>query len=205
MVKELIGQMRAALVLLLLMSILTGLLYPLGITAFAQLFFPWKANGSLIELNGTKIGSMWIGQSFTTLPYFWGRPSATSTFTYNGEASSGSNSGPSNLAFIASVAARVHHIKQWSVQDEGVPVPVDLVTASASGLDPEISPFAAYYQVPRVAKARHIDEETLRELIGRLIQRRTLGVLGEPRVNVLQLNLALDDLRNNHEKKSSKS
>lgn len=172
---------------LLLLSVLTGLMYPMLMTGLAQLLFPWRANGSLLYMHGQMIGSHWIGQEFTAEDYVWGRPSATPGFPYNALASSGSNWGPLNPDYIALVRdriARFHFERQ--------PIPIELVTASGSGLDPDISPFAAEYQVERIAKARHIPPAVVRRLIDTYTHRRVLSLLGEPRVNVLQLNLALD-------------
>ena len=208
MIKDALQQLKVALAVLVLLTVITGLLYPLAIFGFAQLFFPWKANGSMIEKNGTFVGSVLIGQDFSNSGYFWGRPSATTPFPYNAEASSGSNSGPSNPAFLLSVQERVSHLQQKSEAqpNERVPqalIPVDLITASGSGLDPEISPYAAYYQVHRIANVRKIDELQVRELIKSQIQKRAFGFLGEPRINVLQLNLALDNLRKDHGRETS--
>lgn len=191
MLKEAITQMKSALMLLLIFSVITGFLYPLAVTGIAQLFFAEKANGSLIKNKNQVIGSRWIGQSFSSPAYFWGRPSATSPYPYNGEASSGSNLGPSNPDFLALVKKRVQQVGQSQNYQL---IPVDLVTASGSGLDPEISPYAAFYQATRVAKERNLPEEEIKTLIRQHIQPRTLGFLGEPRINVLELNLALDNL-----------
>ena len=198
MFKEIIAQMKTALILLALLTVLTGLLYPLAVTGLAQILFPIQANGNLIEQNNRVIGSRLIGQAFTSKAYFWGRPSATSPYPYNGEASSGSNLGPTNPIFLATVKDRVSQLKQTSLQKNNV-IPVDLVTASGSGLDPDISPQAAFYQVERIAKARHLTGKEIQILIQQNIQNRTLGFLGEPRINVLELNLALDNLRTSHE------
>lgn len=198
MFKEIMTQMKTALRLLIVLTVLTGLLYPLAVTGLAQLFFPQKANGSLMVQNTRVIGSRLIGQSFTSQAYFWGRPSATSPYPYNGEASSGSNSGPTNPSFLATVKDRITQLKQASPQKNNA-IPVDLVTASGSGLDPEISPQAAFYQVARIVKARHLTAKEVQALIQQHIQHRTLGLLGEPRINVLELNLALDNLRTSHE------
>lgn len=186
-------QLRPALVLLALLTILTGLVYPLAITAVAQVVFPGRANGSLIEQDGRVIGSSLIGQSFDDHRYFWGRPSATEPFPYNAAASSGSNYGPTNPALFDRIQARIGTLR---AADPGntAPIPVDLVTASASGLDPHISSAAAYYQVPRVARARNLDEAGVWRLVEAHIEGRQWGILGEPRVNVLELNLALDAL-----------
>jgi K+-transporting ATPase ATPase C chain len=172
--------------MLLAMTLVTGVAYPLLVTLFAQVAFRDQANGSLLEQNGKVVGSALIGQPFSDPKYFWGRPSATSPMPYNGAASSGSNQGPTNPALKEAVEGRI--------KDHGgkTPVPADLVTASGSGLDPHISPASAEYQIARVAKARNVAEEKLRELIARHTEGRQLGILGEPRVNVLRLNLALD-------------
>ena len=186
-------QIRTALTMLLIFTVLTGLLYPLSVTGLAQLFFPEQANGSLIVHNGKVIGSKLIGQYFDKPEYFWGRPSATSPFPYNAAASSGSNLGPTNPALIEAVKARVATLRSADPGSD-TPVPVDLVTASASGLDSHISPAAAMHQVNRVARARGLDERRVRELVARNIEGRQFALLGEPRVNVLELNLALNAL-----------
>lgn len=173
------------------MTFLTGLIYPLLITGVAQLLFPWQANGSLLRLNGQWIGSQLIGQSFTDNRYFWGRPSATTPYPYNAENSSGSNAGPSNPAFLAIIKTRAAALTQSDPQHQEL-LPVDLVTASGSGLDPDISPLAAFYQVSRIAKARAAAPEKIIALIKTHTTQRSIGMLGEPRINVLQLNLALD-------------
>lgn len=191
MLKELIASIKTALILLLMLSILTGFLYPLAVTGIAQLFFSEKANGSLIKQNNKFVGSHLIGQSFSFPIYFWGRPSATSPYPYNGAASSGSNLGPTNPLLLTFIKQRIAQLTQGQNTEL---IPVDLVTSSGSGLDPEISPYAAFYQAERVAKARHLRVEDINELIQQHIQPRTLGVLGEPRINVLELNLALDKL-----------
>ncbi len=185
------AQLRPALMTLLLLTILTGLLYPLAVTGLAQALFPHQANGSLIVRNGHVVGSSLIGQPFDDPKYFWGRPSATSPFPYNAASSSGSNLGPTNPALIKAVQDRLATLKAAD-QDNLAPVPVDLITASGSGLDPHISPAAAEYQVRRVARARGMEEEAVRRLVARYTQGRQLGFLGEPRVTVFELNLALD-------------
>ena len=184
---------RPALTMLLILTVITGLVYPLAITGMAQLFFPDQANGSLIVHNGKVIGSKLIGQYFDKPQYFWSRPSATSPFPYNAGASGGSNLGPTNPALIEAVKARVTALRAADPGNDS-PIPVDLVTASGSGLDPHISPAAALYQVKRVARARDVDENRIRGLIARHTEGRQFGLLGEPRVNVLELNLAIDAL-----------
>jgi K+-transporting ATPase ATPase C chain len=185
------SQLRTALVVLALLTLLTGVMYPLAVTAVAQVVFPAQANGSLIVRNGKAIGSELIGQSFDDPKYFWGRLSATASFPYNAASSSGSNLGPTNPALIAEVQARIDALKAADPTNTQ-PIPVDLVTSSGSGLDPQISPAAAEYQVARVARTRGLDEAVVRQLVTQHTQGRDLGVLGEPRVNVLELNLALD-------------
>lgn len=189
---------RTAFLMLVVLTLLTGAAYPLLVTAVAQAAFPDKANGSMMERNGELIGSELIGQPFDDPGFFWGRPSAT-TPAYNAAASSGSNLGPTNPALLKSVADRVQTLRKAHPTQSG-PVPVDLVTASASGLDPHISPAAAYYQVDRVADARGLPPERLRQLIDAQVEPRTLGLFGEPRVNVLRLNLALLDLIDSRER-----
>jgi potassium-transporting ATPase KdpC subunit len=185
---------RAALVGFALLTLITGLLYPLAITGIAQLALPAQANGSLIVKDGKPLGSALIGQPFSDPTYFWGRPSATGPQPYNGLASSGSNLGPTNPALLDAVKSRVAALRGVD-PDNAAPVPVDLVTASGSGLDPHISPAAAEYQVARVARLRGLDPAALRALVARHTEGRDLGLLGEPRVNVLALNLALDAVR----------
>lgn len=186
-------ELKTAFLTLIFFTILTGLIYPLLITLLAQGLFPWQANGSLIEMNGKIIGSALIGQSFTSDKYFWGRPSATSPFPYNAASSAGSNMGPSNPDYLTAVQNRVAKLK--NKQNTNMLIPVDLVTASGSGLDPDISPLAAYFQASRIAKARHIKVADVQMLIYTHTKQRHCHVLGEPRVNVLQLNLALDALK----------
>jgi potassium-transporting ATPase KdpC subunit len=183
--------LRPALILLVVLTVVTGVIYPVIVTVIAQVVFPHQANGSLIVKDGKVVGSALIGQPFDDPKYFWGRPSATSPFPYNAASSSGSNLSPTNPALVKSVQERVDALR---AADPGntAPVPVDLVTASGSGLDPHISPAAALYQVSRVAKARKLDPGVVRDLVERHTEGRQLGFLGEPRVNVLALNLALD-------------
>lgn len=188
------NHIRPTLTMLLLLTVLTGLVYPLTVTGLAQLFFPEQANGSLIMREGKVIGSKLIGQYFDKPEYFWSRPSATAPFPYNAVASGGSNLGPTNPALIEAVEARVAALRGADPGNE-LPIPVDLVTASGSGLDPHISPAAALYQGKRVASARGLDETIIEELVADHTEDRQLELLGERRVNVLQLNLALDALR----------
>jgi potassium-transporting ATPase KdpC subunit len=185
--------LRNSLMMLLVMTIITGIAYPLLVTGLSQLIFPSQANGSLIAKNGQPIGSTLIGQSFTEPKYFWGRPSATSPQANNGTGSGGSNLGPTNPALADAVKQRIAAL-QSADPGNRASVPVDLVTSSGSGLDPEISPAAAQYQLARVAKARGLSDAQLSLLIAQATSGRQLGLLGEPRVNVLQLNLALDAL-----------
>jgi len=182
---------RPALVLFALLTIVTGIVYPALTTVIARFAFPSQAAGSLVTKDGQVVGSRLIGQSFSDPKYFWGRPSATSPMAYNGANSGGSNQGPTNPALVDAVKGRIDALKQADPQAPG-PVPVDLVTASASGLDPEISLAAANYQAGRVARVRGIAPEAVRGLIDAHATGRLLGLLGEPRVNVLELNLALD-------------
>jgi K+-transporting ATPase ATPase C chain len=186
-----IAQLRPALMSLILLTLVTGVAYPLVVTGIAQVIFPYQANGSLIVKDGKVVGSALIGQLFDDPKYFWGRPSATSPYGYNAGASSGSNLSPTNPALISAVQGRVDALRAAD-PDNKAPVPVDLVTASGSGLDPHISPAAALYQVPRVARARKLTPEAVRALLDQHTEGRQLGFLGEPRVNVLTLNLALD-------------
>ncbi|MCS6262675.1 MAG: potassium-transporting ATPase subunit KdpC [Nitrospira sp.] len=186
-----VAQLRSALMMFFILTILTGVAYPLAVTAIAQLLFPHQANGSLIYKDGKPIGSTLIGQPFDDPKYFWGRPSATAPFPYSAAASSGSNLGPTNPALIETVKTRVAALKAADPRNDA-PVPVDLVTASGSGLDPHISPAAAEYQVRRVARARGREEAFVRTLVSQHTEGRQLGMLGERRVNVLALNLALD-------------
>jgi K+-transporting ATPase KdpC subunit len=187
-------QLRPAVLSLVLFTLITGFFYPLTVTGMAQLLFPEQANGSLIIRNGEVLGSDLIGQPFSDPSYFWGRLSATGGFPYNAAASSGSNYGPLNPDLTAAAQARIaalHAVDPGNTQ----PIPVDLVTASGSGLDPDISLAAALYQVPRVARFRGMPESDVRALVDRYTEGRQLGFLGEPRVNVLRLNLALDGIQ----------
>jgi len=184
-------QIRPALVFIILMTVLTGIAYPLGITGIAQLTFPHRANGSLIMRDHKVIGSEFIGQSFTSGKYFHGRPSATAPVPYNAANSGGSNLGPTSKTLIDGVKAEAEKLRAQSNRL----IPVDLVTASGSGLDPDITPAAAEFQIARVAKARNLSESEVKTLVDRLTDSRTFGFIGEPHVNVLKLNLALDDLK----------
>jgi len=186
-------QLRPAIVSFVLLTLITGTVYPLVVTGLAQAFFPHQASGSLMVRNGQALGSELIGQPFDEPKYFWGRLSATSPFPYNGAASSGSNLGPLNAELAKAARARIDALR---AADPGnaAPIPVDLVTASGSGLDPHISVAAAIYQVPRVARARGLSEDQVWALVARFTEHRQFGILGEPRVNVLKLNLALDDV-----------
>ena len=195
-------EIRSAIVVLVALTLITSLVYPLAMTGIAQVIFRYQAQGSLIERDGKVVGSVLIGQEFTADKYFHGRPSATTAADpadptktvpapYNAANSGGSNLGPSNKALIDRVQADLDRLKK---ENPSAPVPADLVTTSASGLDPDISPESAYFQVPRVAKARNLTEDRVRQLVSEHIEERFVGLLGEPRVNVLLLNLALDRL-----------
>lgn len=188
------AQLKPALVLLILMTLITGVVYPLLVTVIAQVAFPSQANGSLIVQNGKVIGSTLIGQQFDDPKYFWGRLSATAPMAYNAAASSGSNLGPTNPALVSEAQGRIDALHEADSKNS-VPIPVDLVTSSGSGLDPHISIAAALYQLPRVAQARKLSEAKVRALIEQFTEERQFGILGEPRVNVLLLNLALDGVK----------
>jgi K+-transporting ATPase ATPase C chain len=187
-------QFRIGVITLALFTLLTGLVYPLAVTGMAQLIFPYQANGSLMQRDGQGIGSQLIGQSFTAPQYFWGRPSATAPFPYNAAASSGSNLALTNPALEQAIQARIQALQSADPGNDS-PIPIDLVTASASGLDPHISVAAALYQVPRVALKRGLSEAQVCLLVEQYTQGPQFGFLGEPRVNVLMLNLALDGLQ----------
>ena len=184
---------RDSLLMLVVLTLVTGVVYPLVVTGIAQLAMRDAANGSIVERDGKSVGSTLIGQPFSDPKYFWSRPSATTPMPYNAGASNGSNLGPTNPDLVNAVKARIEALR---AADPGnsAPVPVDLVTSSASGLDPHISPAAADYQVARVARTRNLDPMRVRELVARNTQGRQLGFLGEPVVNVLELNLALDKM-----------
>ncbi|WP_374690228.1 potassium-transporting ATPase subunit KdpC [Accumulibacter sp.] len=183
--------LRPAISLFVLLSVVTGLLYPMLVTGVARIAFPDAATGSLIIRDGKPIGSALVGQNFSDPKYFWGRPSATAPQPYNAAASAGSNQGPLNPSLADAVKARVAALRAADPGNQR-PVPIDLVTASASGLDPHISPAAADYQVERVARTRHLEAKAVRQLVAENTEGRDLGVFGEPRVHVLNLNLALD-------------
>jgi K+-transporting ATPase ATPase C chain len=184
------GQIKQAILIFIVLSIITGIIYPLFITGIAQVFFRNQANGSLIYQNGKPVGSILIGQAFNDPKYFWGRISATSPIFFNAASSSGSNLGPTNPALVEAVKARIEALK--SANPNSNLIPVDLVTSSASGLDPHISLAAAYYQAPRIARLRGLSEDTIKILIAKHASGRLFGFIGEPVVNVLELNLALD-------------
>jgi len=189
-------QLRPVLMVFLLLTVATGIIYPLLVTGVAQLAFPERANGSLIRREGGYAGSELIGQPFDDPKYFWGRLSATADFPYNSASSSGSNLGPSNPALVEAVKARVEALQKADPGNKSS-IPIDLVTSSGSGLDPHITAAAALYQAPRVARARGLSEEQIRRLLDQFSEGRQWGFLGEPRVNVLKLNLALDHLPKN--------
>jgi K+-transporting ATPase ATPase C chain len=190
--------LRPALVLFAAFTLLTGVAYPLLVTGAAGALFAWRAQGSVLAVRGRPVGSALIGQAFSAPRYFWGRPSATSPLPYDGLASGGSNLGPTNPAELAAVKSAVQALRRADPAEGHRPVPVDLVTASGSGLDPDISLAAADYQLARVAQARHMPEAAVRRLLDAQARRPWLGLFGEPRVNVLELNLALDGLHPVH-------
>ncbi len=192
MINEFGAQLKQSFKFMAIFTLLCGLFYPGVVTLFGQILFPKQAGGSLITVNGKIMGSELIGQPFDDAKYFWGRPSATSPYAYNASNSSGSNLGPTNPDFINSVKGRVEGLRKAHPDMAGAPVPMDLVTASGSGLDPHISPAAAEYQASRVAKARGLDQAKVEELIQQNTDGRWLGFIGDPGVNVLKLNLALD-------------
>jgi K+-transporting ATPase ATPase C chain len=187
-------QIRSAILMFVILTLLTGIFYPAFITGAAYLFFPHQANGSMLYRNNKFIGSVLIGQEFTDPKYFWGRISGTSPVAYNSSSSSGSNLGPSNPALIKKVKERIGALKEFD-PDNVNPVPIDLVTSSASGLDPHISIAGAYYQIPRVARMRGLTEDTLKDIVNRHTNGRIFGLIGEPVVNVLELNLELDSIK----------
>ena len=193
-------QLRPLLGIFALLVLITGVFYPLTVTGIAQLFFPYQANGSLIRVNGQVLGSELIGQDFSGPEYFWGRPSATSSHPYNAydqdslTGSSGSNLGPLSKELVENVEKQIKVLKSYDPENTNL-IPVDLVTTSASGLDPNISISAAYYQVPRIARERGLDESTVFSLVDQFTEARQFGILGEPRVNVLLLNLALEGIK----------
>ena len=184
-------QLRQAFLILVILTIITGVVYPLLITALAQVAFPRQSNGSLIERDGKTVGSVLIGQGFTDPKHLWSRPSATSPMPYNAASSGASNLGPTNPDLMKAVQERIATLRAADPGNKA-PIPADLVTTSASGLDPDISPAAAEYQLPRVARARGLSEESVRQLVAKHTKGRTVGLLGEPRVNVVELNLDLD-------------
>jgi K+-transporting ATPase ATPase C chain len=185
--------LRPAITLFVLLSIITGIAYPLVVTGIAQAVFPAAAAGSLIVKDGKPVGSALIGQNFANPKYFWGRPSATSPQPYNGTASGGSNQGPLNPALVDAVKGRIDALKAAD-PDNKLPIPADLVTASGSGLDPEISPEAAVWQASRIARARGLAADRVIAIVAKHTKSRQLGLLGEPRVNVLELNMAMDSI-----------
>jgi K+-transporting ATPase ATPase C chain len=185
--------LRQSLLMLGLMSLLTGILYPLAMTGVARVAMPRRADGSPIVVSGRVVGSELIGQTFADPGHFWGRPSATGPAPYQAEASSGSNLSPFGEAFHEQAAARLEALRKADPENDA-PIPIDLITASGSGLDPHISPEAAYYQAARIARARNLSQENVEALIAAHVEGRTLGILGQPRVNVLLLNMALEEL-----------
>ncbi len=187
-------ELRPTFISFILLTLITGVFYPLSVTCVAQVLFKEQANGSLIFKNDKAVGSLLIGQQFDDPKYFWGRVSATSPVPYNAAASSGSNYGPMNADFLKGIDTRIKTIKDADPSNTA-PIPVDLVTASGSGLDPHISLAAAYYQIPRIGRVRSLSEDKIKEIISRNTQDRFMGILGEPTVNVLKTNLDLDDLQ----------
>lgn len=192
MLRDAIKQTVPATLLLLAFTVLTGVIYPLLVTLIAQICFPWQANGSLLRHNGKVIGSELIGQAFTENKYFFGRPSDTGSFPNNSLSSSGSNQSWSNPEYLKKLKDRITKYHQIDVKNKLIPI--ELITGSGSGLDPHISPVAAYYQVHRIASIRNIPESRIRNLIAEIIEEPTFGILGEPRINVPKLNLALDNV-----------
>jgi potassium-transporting ATPase KdpC subunit len=190
--------LRTSVITIVLFTVLTGFIYPLIVTGISQIIFPGRANGSMITKGERAIGSELIGQPFSSPKYFWSRPSATTPYAYNAAASTGSNYGPLNPALLDATGKRVKELRDADPQNSN-PVPVDLVTASGSGLDPHISVAAALYQVPRVARSRSVSEGVVKSLVNQHTEGRTLGILGEPRVNVLKLNIALDEMKSTSE------
>ncbi len=199
--RALLRQLRPAILLTLLLTAIVGIAYPAAVTGLAQTLFPSQANGSQVTVNGKPVGSNLIGQYWTQLQYFHGRPSATNNpqgtpAPYSANNSGASNLGPTNSALIQAIQQRIDALKKENPDvPAGTPIPADLVTASGSGLDPDVSVAAAYYQIPRVAKARGLSQGAVRQLVDQHVQGRFLGIFGEPRLNVLELNLALDGVR----------
>jgi len=189
-------QMRIAFTMLLVFTVITGLVYPLAMTGLAQALFPFEANGSIIERDGKPIGSALIGQSFTSANYFHGRPSAAGTDGYDATSSGGSNLGPTSKKLVDTVKDNIDKIRDENKLEDKETIPSDLVLASGSGLDPDITPAGARVQIERVANERGLSDDTVRNLVEKHIKGRQLGILGEPRINVLELNLALDALHN---------
>jgi K+-transporting ATPase ATPase C chain len=202
MLRQTYNQCKQALLLFFWMVLLTGVFYPLFVTGVSQFFFPWQANGSLIKQDGHVLGSILIGQQFDSPLYFWSRPSATTPFPYNASHSSGSNAVQTTQQFINAVKLRISHLQATDPKKQ-VNLPIDLLTTSASGLDPEISPLAALFQAPRIAAMRHMSETEIQNLISKVTKKRSWHVLGEPRINVLELNLALDQLEKAHDRATS--
>lgn len=194
MLENILKEIRTSFIVLLICAVLTGVIYPLVMTIIGQICFHYKANGSLISNSHVFVGSELIGQNFDQPQYFWGRPSATTPMPYNAASSGASNLNATNPALIDAIKQRIHVLKNLDPQNT-LAIPIDLVTASGSGLDPEITPEAAYYQIHRIAKIRHLPEAQLKKLVDHFVQSRQWGILGEPRVNVLKLNLALNKMR----------